>query len=292
MSLEDQPAHRRNYALQMLAKAGIDSNERLLAAFARVPREDYVGPPPWIFDDVYSDGYRPVTSTDPVVLYQDVLVGLDTEKGINNGSPSLHAAAFHAFKIREGETVVHMGAGAGYYTAIIAELVGPSGRVIGVEYDASLAERARGNIASYGNVEVVQGDAFDWPKQEADVVYANFALDHPPEAWVEKLAPYGRLIFPLGIPAVENSRRSGFTRHAGYLMIDRQAQGFGARFLQIVSFIWGESTRPVPAGRHVGLEAAFKARGLRKVRSLRWKTEPTGPEWYGEENWGLSFDEP
>jgi protein-L-isoaspartate(D-aspartate) O-methyltransferase len=291
MNLEDQPAHRRNYALQLLAKAGVDDNARLLAAFACVPREDYVGPPPWIFDDIFGSGYRPVASTDPIVLYQDVLVGLKTEKGINNGSPSLHAAAFDAFKIREGETVVHMGAGVGYYTAIMAELVGPSGRVIGVEYDASLAQRAKANLASYANVEVVQGDAFDWPKQQADVIYANFALDHPPEAWIEKLAPYGRLIFPLGIPAIEKSR-IGFTRHAGYLMIDRQAEGFGARFLQIVSFIWGESTRPVPEGRHAGLEAAFRARGLRRVRSLRWKTEATGEEWYGEKDWGLSFDEP
>jgi protein-L-isoaspartate(D-aspartate) O-methyltransferase len=291
MSFEDQPAHRRYYAIQLLAKAGVDDNERLLSALARVPREDYVGPPPWIFDDLCSGGYRPVASTDPVVLYQDVLVGLKTEKGINNGSPSLHAAAFDAFKIREGETVVHMGAGVGYYTAIMAELVGPSGRVIGVEYDASLAQRAKANLAAYGNVEIVQGDAFDWPREEADVIYANFALDHPPEAWIEKLAPYGRLIFPLGIPAIEKSR-AGFTRHAGYLMIDRQARGFGARFLQIVSFIWGESTRPVPEGRHAGLEAAFRARGLRRVRSLRWKTEATGEEWYGEEDWGLSFEEP
>lgn len=291
MSLENEPAHRRIYALQLLAKAGIDTNERLLAAFAHVPREDYVGPPPWIFDDVFGGGYRPVASTDPVVLYQDVLVGLVTEKGINNGSPSLHAAAFDALKIREGETVVHMGAGAGYYTAIMAELVGPSGRVIAVEYDASLAQRARTNLASYDNVEVVHGDAFDWPKQEADIVYANFALDHPPESWVENLAPYGRLIFPLGIPAIESSSRSGFTRHAAYLMIDRQAQGFGARFLQPVSFIWGESGKSVPAGRHAGLEAAFRARGLRKVRSLRWKTAPVGQEWYGEEAWGLSVEE-
>ncbi len=292
MSLENEPVHRRNYALQLLAKAGVDKNDRLLAAFARVPRENYVGPPPWIFDDIYSGEYRSVASTDPVVLYQDVLVGLDTEKGINNGSPSLHAGAFHAFKIREGETVVHMGAGAGYYTAIMAEIVGPSGRVIAVEYDAALAQRARTNLASYDNVEVVQGDAADWPKEKADIIYANFALDHPPQAWIDNLAPYGRLIFPLGIPAVENGRRSGFSRYAGFLMIDRQTSGFGARFLQTVSFIWGESGKPVPATRHAGLEAAFRARGMRKVRSLRWKTPPTDQEWYGEEDWGLSFDEP
>lgn len=292
VNFESEPVHRRLYALQLLAKAGIDSSDRLLAAFARVAREDYVGPPPWLFDDVFGGGYRPVASTDPIVLYQDVLVGLLTEKGINNGSPSLHAAAFDALKIREGETVVHMGAGAGYYTAIIAELVGPSGRVVAVEYDASLAQRAKANLASYGNVEVVNGDAFDWPREDADVIYANFALDHPPETWIERLAPYGRLIFPLGIPALEDSGRYGFTRHAGYLMIDRRAQGFGARFLQIVSFIWGESGKPVPAGRHAGLEAAFRARGLRKVRSLRWKTQAAGKEWYGEESWGLSFEEP
>jgi protein-L-isoaspartate(D-aspartate) O-methyltransferase len=42
---------------------------------------------------------------------------------------------------------VHIGAGTGYYTAILACLVGPSGKVTGIEVDASLAARATVQMA-------------------------------------------------------------------------------------------------------------------------------------------------
>jgi protein-L-isoaspartate(D-aspartate) O-methyltransferase len=49
--------------------------------------------------------------------------------------------------LRRGDRVIHVGCGVGYYTAIIAEVVGPSGQVIGLEIDADLAARARENLA-------------------------------------------------------------------------------------------------------------------------------------------------
>ena len=55
---------------------------------------------------------------------EDALVGIDARRGINNGQPSLHAQALDALGVREGETIVQVGAGAGYYTAILATLVG------------------------------------------------------------------------------------------------------------------------------------------------------------------------
>ncbi|MGK6312727.1 protein-L-isoaspartate O-methyltransferase family protein [Neorhizobium sp. DT-125] len=289
MAVENEPLHRQIYARQMLAKAGVARNGRLLAAFAKVPREKFVGPAPWVYSDFRN--YRELASDDPLVLYQDVLIGLDTKRGVNNGMPSLHAGALDALAIREGETVAHLGAGTGYYTAIVAELVGPSGRVIAIEYDEALADRARQNLAGYRNVEVVAGDATEWPKDDADVVYANFALDHPPAAWIDNLAVSGRALFPLGIPAVEDGRRAGFTRIAGFLMVDRRAAGFGAKFLQPVSFVWAEGQEPPPEDRHAGLAEAFRSRRGYQVRSLRWRTPPTGEEWYGEEDWGLSFEE-
>ena len=55
---------------------------------------------------------------------------------------SIHCAA-----PASGEHVVHIGTGTGYYTAILAHLVGPSGWVTGIEYDCELAARAKANLA-------------------------------------------------------------------------------------------------------------------------------------------------
>lgn len=289
MDSHDPLAYRRAYARQVLAKAGISDDPRLLAAFSSVPRENFVGPPPWFFSDFSS--YCELASHDPLVLYQDMLVGLNAARGVNNGMPSLHASALHTLSVRDGETVAHMGAGSGYYSAILSELVGSTGKVIAVEYDAALAERLAESLAGHPNVQVVHGDATRWPEAEADVVYANFALDHPPAAWIDNLALSGRLLFPLGIPELGNERRNGFTRAAAFLLIDRRARGFGARFIRPVSFIWAEGQEPAPAGRYEGLEQAFRSRRASQVRSFRWRQPSGNEEWYGEEGWGLSFDE-
>ncbi|NNH30111.1 protein-L-isoaspartate carboxylmethyltransferase, partial [Rhizobium sp. SEMIA 4085] len=76
MAFEDEPPYRQVYARQILAKAGVAKNDRLLAALAKVPREKFVGPPPWFYNDFRH--YREMASTDPVVLYQDLLIGLNT----------------------------------------------------------------------------------------------------------------------------------------------------------------------------------------------------------------------
>lgn len=290
--MSDSPIHRRLYAQQMLARAFVERDERLMSAFARVPREDFAGPPPWYIRD--QEGYRAMPSNDPLVLYQDVLVGLDMARAVNNGSPALHVGLLHKAGIQEGEHVVHLGAGSGYYSAILAELVGPSGQVTAVEYDAKLAEMARAALKPYDQVQVVHGSAFDWPPvksaAKADVIYVNFALDHPPARWVENLYLNGRLIFPFGVPAMDAAGgRTGVTARAGMLMIERRTAGFEARFLQGVSFVWAEGLDEVP-GRHEGLMRAFRSGGHAKIRSLRWGGSPDGREWYGEEGWGLSFD--
>ena len=80
--------HRDFYANYLVKSAG-SSDAALIAAFASVERENFVGRGPWpVF---IGSGYLPTISDDPTLLYQDVLVGLSTERGINNVQPSLHA---------------------------------------------------------------------------------------------------------------------------------------------------------------------------------------------------------
>jgi protein-L-isoaspartate(D-aspartate) O-methyltransferase len=111
--------------------------------------------------------------TDPVYLYTDDLFGIVPERYLNNGQPSLHVQLVHRASPAAGEHVVHIGAGTGYYTAILAHLAGPSGRVTGIEYDCELAARAKANLAPYPNVEIVEGDGALVSFDEASVIYVN-----------------------------------------------------------------------------------------------------------------------
>jgi protein-L-isoaspartate(D-aspartate) O-methyltransferase len=148
---------RRIYARQMLALANALADTQLEDAFAAVPRESFLGNGSWRIMTPWSP-YTTVPEQDPALIYQDVVVALDEERGINNGSPSLHARWMHLVSPRRGERVAHIGAGAGYYAAILAELVGNEGRVAAVEYDAGRAQSARDNLKDRSNVEVIAAD--------------------------------------------------------------------------------------------------------------------------------------
>src|SRR6476619_7276087 len=136
---------RATYARQILAAARVD-NTRLEAAFSATRREDFLGPGPWPVLRWLRE-YVLTPDSDPVYLYTDDVVGILPERRINNGQPSLHAHLIHEAAPAPGKHVVHIGTGSGYYTAILAHLAGPSGRVTGIEHDAELAARARANLA-------------------------------------------------------------------------------------------------------------------------------------------------
>ena len=129
---------RERYARNVTAHAGVHE-ARLRAAFAAVPREKFLGPGPWNIARPRRGGYVMSESDDPSLVYVDALIALDAVRSVNNGEPSAHAAWIAALELKPGERVLHVGAGTGYYTAILAELVGPSGHVEAFEIDPALA---------------------------------------------------------------------------------------------------------------------------------------------------------
>jgi protein-L-isoaspartate(D-aspartate) O-methyltransferase len=68
---------------------------------------------------------------------------LAADRGVNNGSPSLHAKMLNDLAVEPGQHIAHIGAGTGYYTAMLAELTGAAGRVTAIEFDPALTGRAR-----------------------------------------------------------------------------------------------------------------------------------------------------
>jgi len=151
--VERLEAHRTFFASLITASAGVPSG-RLAAAFAATPRERFLGPGPWkIFT---GGGYITTPTSDPAFLYQDVTVALSEAGKINNGQPVLHAVGLAALNPQPGETALHIGAGTGYYTAILARLTAPDGKVFAYEIEPALAELASANLADMENVTVYQ----------------------------------------------------------------------------------------------------------------------------------------
>ena len=184
---------RKFYARLMAANAG-SPDPRLEAVFAEVPREAFLGPGPWTI--IAGNGKITTPSADPAHIYQNVLVALDNDKGINNGEPFLHAMWIGKLAPKPGEAVCHVGAGTGYYTAALAKLVSPGGTVTAFELDKNLAELARQNLETYGNVTVVHGDAVTSPLPPSDIIYVNAGVAAPPVGWLKALRAGGRMIFP------------------------------------------------------------------------------------------------
>ncbi len=292
--MKDRIVKRRQaYAAEITRRAGV-RDPRIEKAFAAVPREDFAGPPPW---HIGSGGlYGRTSDDDPARLYDDVLVAIDARRGINNGQPSLHALCIDALGVKEGETIVHIGAGAGYYTAILAHLVGPTGRVVAYEIEPDIAERARTNLAGFPQVEVRARSGVDEapgnilnadegrprsPLPKADCIYVNAAASHPVRAWLHALKVGGRLLFPL-----QAAHSTG-----DMLLITRPEQGdaWPARFLCGVVFIACEGAQDPAMGRK--LDEAFRRGGAGRVRSLSFGAAPAGTSWLQGDGWSLSTAE-
>ena len=283
---------RHAYAKQVMAAAGI-VDPRIEAAYAEVRREDFLGPGPWQMLK-FPGGYCVTPDADPVLLYVDQLFGLVPERGVNNGQPSLHAALLAAAAIQDGEHVVHVGAGTGYYTAIMASLAGATGRVTAVEFDSGLAARARSNLASRSNVSVYEENGATLAFDTADVIYVNAGVTHPAPTWLDGLSPGGRLIIPLTTDYSSRAVQPGFNaakavRSGVYFRLQRRDADFTARGLLPVGIIPAEGARDPEA--EAALEAALDKGGWNKVtRLIRGETVPDERCWLRGPGWCLACD--
>jgi protein-L-isoaspartate(D-aspartate) O-methyltransferase len=233
----------------------------VVRAFARVPRERFLGPGPWRILDYPAEDYWLTPDADPAHVYHNVLIAIDPARRLNNGQPSLWTFLLDAIEPRAGERAWHIGAGTGYYSAILAELVGRQGRVIAIEADPALAERARDNLAPWPQVEVLAEDGIAYRGAPVEIIVVNAGVTHPQTHWLDLLTERGRLLLPLTTDLWGG----------GYIRIERHAEGYAARFLTRVSIFSATSGRDTEAQSR--LEAAFRRTrydGARKlVSSLR-----------------------
>jgi protein-L-isoaspartate(D-aspartate) O-methyltransferase len=261
MSSLDEIRHR--YAAEVRAAANLTSGA-LVAAFAKVPRERFLGAGPWqiLSPGIDAGDYRTTTDDDPVHLYRDVLVAIDPSRRLNNGQPSYLAFCIESLELREGDRVLHVGCGVGYYTAIMAEVVGPTGHVVGIEIGADLASRARENLRYLNHVAVIHGDGGDYDPGPCHAIFVNAGATHPRTVWLDSLRPGGRLILYLTVAVDDTGAGKG-----GMLKVSREGQGYRARFLSSVAVFHCRGARDESANRR--LLAAMKRGGWGSVQSLR-----------------------
>jgi len=257
---EELPIVRRAYAKQVAFIAGID-DARIEAAFAAVPREAYLASGPWQILH-WVRGFVTTPEADPVYVYGDHVIRILPERDLNNGQPSLHAMLIAAARPCAGEHVVHVGVGLGYYTAILAELVGAEGRVTAIELDPELAARAAANLAGYDNVRVVAGNGTSAAFDPAAVIYVNAGATRPADPWLDRLGEGGRLILPLtaaGFPP-------GDMRRGAVFRIERRGEEFLAQRVSSVAIFPCDGARD--AASEAALAAAFDGGGAERVTRL------------------------
>jgi len=277
--MEKDSEKLRAFLAKLICTAAKLGDPRIEDAFRTVRREPFAGPGPWLFT-LGGHAYVETPDDDPAFLYQNLLLALDAERSLNIGMPSAHAYWLGACEIKEGETVLQIGAGSGYYTAILAHLVGAGGRVHAYEIDEELAARARDNLKDLPHVDVQakSGVAADLP--HADLIYVCAGAAQPARSWLDALRPGGRLLFPLAPESVLG----------GMLLIRRPERGavWPAKFAGRAQFIGCVGLQDDDVGRR--LKDAF-AKGWENVRSLHLDSAPDETCWFAGDGWWLSTTE-
>ena len=281
--MDDLEAVRSWYAEELRYAVGVKS-AAVVRAFATVPRERFLGPGPWLIcTGPAHDKYWSTESADPRCVYHNVVIGLLPEKSLNNGQPSLWASLFDQLDLAPGKRVLHLGCGAGYYSAILAEIVGPSGRVTAIDREEGLVARATEALAPWPQATAIAGDGAIYKPDAADVIIANAGVTHPLPHWLDALQPGGQLMLPL----------TGQQQWGQTLLVTRRAehQGYAARFAGHVGIYNFEGARDPESAERV--DTAMRRGDAWTVKSLR--REPHAEDescWLHGEGWCLSRLDP
>ncbi|MCH7548434.1 MAG: arsenite methyltransferase [Candidatus Krumholzibacteriota bacterium] len=126
-------------------------------------------------------GEGTVTASEAVGYTKEELQSIpaDADLGVGCGNPLALS------DLREGETVLDLGSGAGIDCFLAAERVGPSGRVIGVDMTHEMIERAEKNARAggYANVEFRRGHIEELPVEDdsVDLITSNCVINLSPD---------------------------------------------------------------------------------------------------------------
>jgi len=236
----DLDLRRRFFAEEIEAVARLRS-PRLVDAFAAVPRERFLPAGPWTVLADSAESYmmtpsvrlRPTPDAHPGRVYHNIAVAIDADRQLFNGQPATLGIWIDTLELGPGMRLLHIGAGLGYYTAVMAECVGPGGRVVAYEVDEALARDAARNLAGYRSVDLRQGDGSSALDDRFDAMLVNAGVTHPLDGWLDALAPGGRMMLPItaSMPAIGSTIGKGVV----VLVTKETSDSFTARVVAFVA---------------------------------------------------------
>ena len=174
----DFAAQRHGMVERQLQARGI-KDERVLAAMAKVPREEFV--PVDARAEAYSDGPLPIGYDQ--TISQPYIVAFMTEN----------------LRLKPSDRVLEIGSGSGYQAAILAELVADIYTIEIVEPLAKTAEATLQRLG-YKNVHIKVGDGYKgWPEEAPfDAIIVTCAPENVPHPLTDQLKDGGRMVIPVG----------------------------------------------------------------------------------------------
>jgi len=172
-----------------LKRRGCIQTPGVEAAFRAVPRHLFV--PGVSLDDVYHDEAIPTKR------------GPDGGFISSSSQPAIMAIMLEQLALAPGHRVLEVGAGTGYNAALMAHIVGQTGRVVTMDIDDDLVAAARAHLWAAGleQVRVVCGDGgLGYPDDAPyDRIILTVGASDIAPGWIEQLRCGGRLLLPLSI---------------------------------------------------------------------------------------------
>lgn len=197
-----------NKLIEKLIDEGYLRTPEVIEAFYKVQRQDFLPP-----EISHQDSF-------------DIPLPIGHDQTISQ--PYTVAFMLEALKLKRGQKVLDVGSGSGWSTALLASIVGPKGKVFGIERIDELRGFGEKNAAKYNfnNVIFAHGDGAKGLPKEApfDRIMVSAAAFRIPEDLKKQLAIGGRMIIPTeaqDLRIIERKSENDFkeTIHQGFLFV-------------------------------------------------------------------------